>query len=89
MKLKIGDWVIWNDKEASDNWGKVTRIFLYGKVAKIIYIDKDNNKYLFEFKEYVMSTLISEGKEGHCFWCEADEFISLDLLKLKKLLNKS
>ena len=91
MKYKIGDWIVYTDKEWSNKWKKDYGFSLYGKVAKIIYIEKYCNlplPYLIEFKKYINGHNGSgKGKDGYCLWCRKKEIISLDQLKLKKLLT--
>jgi len=88
---KVGDIVIWMDKEHSDYWEITHGIPLYGKVAKIIYMD-NYISYLLEFNDYVNCSHGSrtniEKKSGHCMWgLTKKEFTSLDHLKLKKLIK--
>jgi len=90
MKYKIGDWIVYIDKEWSKWWKDLHGVSLYGKIAKIIHID--NNKYYhysLEFKEFIYGHNGNrKGREGHCLWCcKEKEFISLDQLKLKKLIR--
>jgi len=90
MKYKIGDWIVFTDKEYSKNWKKLRGISLYGKAAKIIYIH--NNKYYpysIEFKENIKGHTSNEkGKNGHCSWCDEKKItLYKDYFKLKKLLE--
>jgi len=88
MKYKIGDWIIYTDKKHSNEWKKTYGISLYGKIGKIIYIDKNLYwPYTIEFKEFINGhDGRRKGKKGYCEWCEDKEIISLDQLKLKKLI---
>ena len=90
MKYKIGDWIVYIDKERSKWWKDLKGISLYGKIGKIIDIYKSDRfiPYLIEFKEYINGhDGIGKGKNGHCSWCSKQEITSLDRLKLKKLLE--
>jgi len=89
MKYKIDDWIIYIDKEESDNWENHYGISLYGKTAKIIKIDKDDRTYLLEFKKFVNGLSLKKiGKQGHCIWCFNKEFKSaIDHLKFKKWIK--
>ena len=88
MKYKIEDWIVYTDKKWSNQRKKKRGISLYGKIGKIIYIDNTHLPYLVEFKEFIGSpSVIRKGKKGYCEWCEDKEIISLDQLKLKKLLE--
>jgi len=92
---KIGDWVIFTNKEYSDWWEKENGVSLYGRLAKIVDIDKivDINKiyeYEIEFKEGINSKWneFGEGKSGHWLWCDKDEFkYAIDHLKFKKWIK--
>jgi len=89
MKYKIGDWIVYIDKNYSKWWKEQSGISLYGKIGKIIGIDNDSLRYLIEFKEFIDShDSNGKGKDGHCQWCVDIEIISLDQLKLKKLLEE-
>ena len=91
MKYKIGDWIVFIDKEWSNDWKKEPGISLYDKIGKIIDINKKYNLYLIEFKEYINGyDGEGKGKDGHCLWCWCnDKEITLykDYFKLKKLLE--
>jgi len=86
---QIGDWVIYIDKKLNDHWKTWKGISLYGKIAKIVDIRK-YNIYTLEFKEFINSEHngYGKGKNGHCYLCIKTQFMSLEHLKLKKLLNK-
>jgi len=87
MKYKIEDWIVYTDKKWSNQRKKKRGISLYGKIGKIIDIDY-NNKYIYYLVEFIGSpSVIRKGKKGYCEWCEDKEIISLDQLKLKKLLE--
>jgi len=86
VKYKIGEWIVFTDKKTSDKWKQYHETFLYGKVGKIIVIASDSWPYLIEFKEFIDGHS-GYGKDGHCRWCRSKEIISLDQLKLKKLLE--
>jgi len=88
MKYKIGDWVIYTDKDYSNNWKKQYGISLYGKIAKIIHIERELDiLYLLNFKEYINSFRKTKGKSGHCIWCKHFEIKFLDSLKFKKWIK--
>ena len=88
MKYKIGDWIIYNNKEWSNEWKKTIGFSLYGKIGKIIYISKKYESYLIEFKEFIDGhDGGGKGNEGHCLWFDEKEITSLDQLKLKKLIE--
>ena len=82
MKYKIGDWIVFIDKERSKWWKKEHGISLYDKIGKIIDINKKYNLYLIEFKEYIKSY----GGNG-TLWCLETSITSFDQLKLKKFLS--
>jgi len=89
MKYKIGDWIIFIDKEMSDKFRNSTGISLYKKLAKIIYIIPDN-EYLLEFKDPIGNDHNGDGrgKKGHCGWCVKSEFKSaINHLKFKKWIK--
>jgi len=68
-EYKIGDWVIFIDKEQSDLWKRAFRISLYKKIAKIIYIEDTSSPHLLEFRDWINGHNGLEGKkgkEGHC-----------------------
>ena len=89
MKYKIGDWIVFINKERSKWWKEKYETSLYGKIGKIIGIVKKHKLYLIEFKEFIDShDSNGKGKDGHCQWCVDIEIISLDQLKLKKLLEE-
>jgi len=86
-EYQIEDWVIYTLKQYSDYWKKRTGISLYGKTAKIIYINKkEKGIYLLEFKEYIVGhNGGGKGKSGHCWHCDKNEFkLDIDYLKFKK-----
>jgi len=89
MKYKIGDWIVYVSKKNSDWWKEYSRISLYGKIAKIIYIDKNYESYLIEFKEFIYSyDGDGKGEDGHCYWCEEKEItLYKDYFKLKKFIE--
>jgi len=76
MEYKIGDEVIFIDKEFSTMWEGVTKISLYGKAAKIINIYEEKDTYLLEFKDPIGSNYDGEeqGKYDHCKWFEKSRF---------------
>ena len=91
MKYKIGDWIVFINKEFSKWWKGKKGISLYGKIAKIIYIGY-NNKYIYylvEFKEYINGySGNGRGKDEHCSWCEDIEItLYKDYFKLKKFIE--
>jgi len=93
-EFKVGDWVIFIHKSLSNWWKNITGISLYEKVGKIIDIknysknSEYSTDYLIEFEELIKSGHARKGKDGYCIWSEDNEFISLDHLKLKKLLKE-
>jgi len=94
MKYKIGDEIIFTSKEQSNKWKKECRVFLYEKVAKIIYIYKFKSfykdSYLLEFKDPIGNDYdggVKRGKKGHCSWWEKTEFKSIDHIKFKKWIK--
>ena len=90
MKYKIGDWIVYIDKEWSKRRKELKGISLYEKIAKIIYIDSDSWPYLIEFKENINGhTGNGRGKEGYCLWCTTKQEITLykDYFKLKKFIE--
>jgi len=89
MKYKIGDWIVFIDKEWSNKWKKTIGFYLYGKIGKIIYIENNNNlPYFIKFKigDCPYEALRGE-REDHCWWCHENWITSFDQLKLKKLLE--
>jgi len=88
-KYKIGNWIVYIDKEWSNFWKKMYGISLYGKIGKIIDINKNYESYLIEFKEFINSyTSNRRGKEGYGLWGTKQEItLYKDYFKLKKLLN--
>jgi len=74
--FKIGDSVVYTNKQYSDNWKKQFGVSLYKKRAKIININnKYINPYLLEFKEWIDgSDGEGKGKDGHCRWVEIWDF---------------
>jgi len=90
MKYKINDWVVFIDREESTKRKMEINISLYGKIAKIIKVDRSHRwPYVIEFKEYIGSTSFTHlGKLGHCRWCEDHEIKStIDSLKFKKWIK--
>jgi len=89
MKYKIGDWIVFTDKEFSKWWKEKKGISLYGKIGKIIDTDYNNWPYLIEFKENIHG-ISGDGKakDNHCIWCN-DKEITLykDYFKLKKFIE--
>jgi len=88
---KVGDWVIWINKKQSVYWKEMKGISLYGKLAKIIYINK-YNVFLLEYKDYVGGYSVGgysgEGKDGHCWFCLDEDFeLAIDSLKFKKWIK--
>jgi len=89
-EYKVGDIVIWIDKRVSNRQKKEYGVSLYGKLAKIIYIDKPDNldkEYFLEFKDHIKGfggIGKVKGKEGHCMWCSFSQIKSVDHLKFKK-----
>ena len=90
MKYKIGEWIVYTDKEFSNKWKQYYEAFLYGKIGKIIDIDKNVWPYLIEFKEFVNGhDGDGKGKDGHCWGCEEKEItLYKDFYKLKKFIEK-
>ena len=93
MKYKIGDWIVFTDKEGSKRWKEFHGISLYGKIGKITDIDKSEIPYIIEFKEFIDDyngyySYYGKGKDSHCRRCHKNQ-ISLykDFYKLKKLLQ--
>ena len=90
MKYKIGDWIVFIDKEWSNHWKEIYGISLYGKIGKIIDINRITVwPYLIEFKEFIDGTSgRGKGKNGNCRWCHEKQ-ISLykDYFKLKKFIE--
>jgi len=92
MKYKIGDWIVYTDKEFSNKWKKDYGFSLYGKIGKIIDIEKYCNlplPYLLEFKGFINGhSGYRKGRDGHCQWC-MDKEITLykDYFKLKKFIE--
>ena len=83
MKYKIGDWIIYNNKEWSNKWKNYKGISLYGKIGKIIDKEKTYKcPYLVKFKKYIKSY----GGNG-TLWCLETSITSFDQLKLKKFLS--
>lgn len=85
MKYKVGDEVIYMLKV----YTLEKKIYLYKKLAKIIYIDKINQNYLLEFKDYIDGHDGNGlGKKGHCRWIFTEEEVKpLNSLKLKKFIE--
>ena len=87
MKYKKKDWIVYFDKELSNDWKQYYGASLYGKIGKIIYIGSYWS-YLIEFKEFIDGISGNgKGNEGHCLWFDEKEITSLDQLKLKKLIE--
>jgi len=87
-EYKIGDEVIYSNISCSNMWEDWNGNSLYGKIAKIIKIS--NNFCLLEFKENTNSNYdgLGEGKEGHCWWCDKNEFkLAIDHIKFKKWIK--
>jgi len=89
MEYKIGDWIVYIDKERS-KWWKEIGVFLYGKIGKIIDINKTHSfSYLVEFKEFIHGySGNGKGKKGYCLWCRKKEItLYKDYFKLKKFIE--
>jgi len=86
---KVGDWVIYIDKENSNEWKEEFGISLYKKIAKIIEIG--NYAYLTEFKDPIGNTPYDgegKGKIGHCRWSSKRRVkLAIDHLKFKKWIK--
>jgi len=87
-EFKVGDMVIWTDQKWSKVWEEEYKVYLYGKLAKIIYFDSIINTYILEFKEFINGHDGRLGKDGYCKWASRHQIESLDHLKLKKILQK-
>jgi len=95
-EYQIGDLVVWIVKSYSAYHypQKEYEVSLYGKIAKIIYIDYNSSyPYLLEFKDYINGhdgnyTGKRKGKKDHCWWCKENEIKSAtDHLKFKKWIK--
>jgi len=80
-KYKIGDIVIFIDKEGSDIRKREFGVSLYRKIAKITYIDNELElSYYLEFRKSY-----DQEKFHYHQWCNKDEFkLAIDHLKFKK-----
>ena len=90
MKYRVGEWIVFTNKKWISIWKEPKiEISLYGKIAKIIYIDKNYESYLIEFKEFINGhTGNGRGKEGYCLWCTKQEItLYKDYFKLKKFIE--
>jgi len=86
-KFKVGDWVIYTDKEESNSWKEINVVSLYNKIGKIIKINPYTHYFLIKFKEWINGyhgSILANDSE-YCKWCNKEEFeLAINHLKFKK-----